>query len=265
MKNFSIVFIAALIVFSCNEKKETSKRFTDWSADNLKGEVQKITETPYKVDSSGKIGEMDSCCIDVIEYDSIGNIAKVTSRDSKGNPGREQAFTKYDNGLFKEIVTTVNGKVTNRVSVQIDSAGKYTTAQEFDSTGKLSSFYKDITQNDYNQLTSMKEYKADSTLKSSFETEYDKQTFKGQVDKDSSGKEVSKSSARVDDKGNQIEFTRTSTMTDAKTKKDSTTTKTTKYKYNSFDEQRNWTQRTISDEKDKPTKIVKREIIYYKK
>lgn len=260
-----MVLIAAILAISCSEKKETAERFTDWAADNLKGEVQKITETPYKADSLGKIGEMDSCCIDVIEYDSIGNITKVTSRDSKGNPGREQAFTKYDNGLFKEIVTTVDGKVTNRVTVQIDSSGKYTTAQEYDSTGKLSSFYKDITQNDYNQLTSMKEYKADSSLKSSFETKYDKQIFVGQVDKDSSGKEVSKSSARVDDRGNQIEFTRTSTMKDAKTKKDSTTTKTTKYKYDLFDEQGNWIQRTASDEKDKPTKIIKREIIYYKK
>lgn len=265
MKKFSIVLIAAFITFSCNEKKETTKTITDWSADNLKGEVQKVVETPYKVDSTGKIGEMDSCCIEVIEYDSAGNIAKVTAKDSKGNVTREEAFTKYPNGLFKEIVTTEKGKVTNKVSIQIDNNGKYTTAQEYDSSGKLSSFYKDIAQNDYNQLTSMKQYKRDSTLKSSFETEYDKQIFKGQINKDSSGKEISRSSAKVDEKGNQVEFSRTSTMKDSTTHKDSTTTKVTKYRYDSYDEQGNWTQRTTMDEKDKPTKIAKREITYYKK
>lgn len=265
MKKISIVLIAAFIAFSCNEKKESAKTFTDWSADNLKGEIQKNVESPYKVDSTGKMGDMDSCCIDVIEYDSTGNIKKVISKDSKGNISREQTFTKYENGLFKEIATTEKGKVTNRVSIQTDNNGKYTTAQEYDSTGKLSSFYKDIHQNEYNQLTSMKQYKPDSTLKSSFETKYDKQIFEGQINKDSSGKEVSKSSAMVDDKGNQIEFTVTNTMKDSTTKKDSTTTKVTKYKYDSFDDKGNWTQRTEMDEKGKSTKIVKREITYYKK
>lgn len=265
MKKISILVIAALIIFSCNEKKETAKTNTDWVADNLKGEVQKIVETPYKADSTGKIGEMDSCCIDVIEYDSAGNITKITSKDSKGNVTREETFAKYPNGLFKEIVTSEKGKVTNRISVQIDSSGKYTVAEEYDSAGKLTSFYKEITQNDYNQLTSMKQYKPDSTLKSSFVTDYDKQIFKGQVSKDSSGKEVSKSSAKVDEKGNQVEFTRTSTMKDTKTGKDSTTTKVTKYKYDSYDEQGNWTQRTEMDEKGKLVKVVKREITYYKK
>jgi hypothetical protein len=265
MKKISIVLVTALIIFSCNEKKETAKTNTDWFVDNLKGEVQKVVETPYKTDSTGKIGDMDSCCIEIAEYDSAGNIVRVASQDSKGTVTHEETFTKYDNGLFKEIVTTEKGKVTHRISVKIDKDGKYSTAEEYDSTGKLSSFYKDIVQNDYNQLTSMKQYNPDSSLKSSFTTDYDKQIFKGQINKDSSGKETSRSSAKVDDKGNQVEFTRTSTMKDSTTKKDSTTTKVTKYTYQSYDEQGNWTQRTTLDETGKATKIVKREITYYKK
>lgn len=264
MKKFSIVLILAFIAFSCNEKKEASTTHTDWMVDNLKGEVRKIVETPYKVDSTGKIGDMDSCCIDEIDYDSTGNIVKVTSKDSKGNISSEEAFTKYENGLFKEIINTKNGKVASRISIQGEN-GKYSTAQEYDSTGKLSSYYTDIKANEYNQVTSMKRYNTDSTLKSSFETEYDKQIFKGQVNKDSSGKEISRSSAKVDDKGNQVEFSRTATEKDDKTKKDTTTTKVTKYTYESYDEQGNWTQRTSIDEKGKPSKIVKREITYYKK
>lgn len=37
-----------------------------------------------------------------------------------------------------------------------------------------------------------------------------------------------------------------------------------KYKYDSFDDKGNWTQRTQSDENGKPEKITKREITYYK-
>lgn len=264
MKKISIALIAAFIIFSCNEKKDTSKTNTDWFIDHLNGEVNSVAETPYKVDSTGKIGDMDSCCIQVSEYDSAGNALKFTSKDSKGNITRDEAFAKYPNGLFKEVVTTEKGKITNRIVIQVDSNGKYTRALEYDSTGKLSSYYKELTQNDYNLLTSMKQYKPDSTLKNSFETIYDKQIFKGQINKDSSGKEIFRSAAKVDDKGNQVEFTYTNTKKDS-TGKDSTTTKVTKYKYDSYDEQGNWTQRTEMDEKGKPTKISKRVITYFKK
>ena len=166
---------------------------------------------------------------------------------------------------FQEIITTKNGKMVSKVSIQLDSSGKYSTAQEFDSSGKLTSFYKEIKQNDYNQVTAMAQYKPDSILKSSFESTYDKQIFKGQVNKDSSGKEVSISSAKADDKGNQTEFSITTIMMNPVTKKDSTTTKVTRYKYDSYDEKGNWTQRTEMDEKGKATKIVKREYTYFKK
>jgi inorganic pyrophosphatase len=47
--------------------------------------------------------------------------------------------------------------------------------------------------------------------------------------------------------------------------KDSTTTKTTTFKYDSYDEQGNWTQRTTFDDKGKATKVIKRTHTYYKK
>jgi hypothetical protein len=48
------------------------------------------------------------------------------------------------------------------------------------------------------------------------------------------------------------------------TTKDSTTNKITKYRYDSYDDKGNWTQRTETDENGKPVKIVKRTITYYK-
>lgn len=266
MKKISIVFFAAVFSFSCNQKKETASAYNDLFKDNLKGSIQQITETPYQTDSTGKMGAMDSCCINIIQYDSAGYLTKVVDKDSKGNIKFEQSSTHYDNGLFKEFSNLENGKMSDKITMQLDKDGKkYLSAQVYDSAGKLKSFYKDMTQNEYINVTSEKQYKPDSTLKKSFEYKYDKQIFVGQTTIDSSGKEISKTLAKLDDKGNEIEITLTSTMKDDKTKKDSATTKVNKYKYDSYDEQGNWTQRTNMDGKGKPTKIVKREITYYKK
>jgi len=47
--------------------------------------------------------------------------------------------------------------------------------------------------------------------------------------------------------------------------KDSAKYDTTMYRYDKYDEQGNWIQRTALNASGKPTKIVKREITYYKK
>ena len=266
MKKISIVFMAVLFAFSCNEKKDAVTTTSDRVMDNLKGDVHQTIETPYKTDSTGKVGEMDSCCVSVSTYDSAGYSIKYTSKDSKGVVGFEQNISRYENGLYKEIAMSDKGKPTMHVSIQLDKDGKkYSTAQEIDSAGKVTSFYKDLVQNEFNQLTVMKQYKPDSTLKSSQETKYDKYYFVESISRDSAGKEVSKNTVKMDNKNNQVENTTITTMKSPVTQKDTTTTKVVKYKYDSYDDQGNWTQRTEWDDKGKATKVVKREITYYKK
>ncbi len=68
----------------------------------------------------------------------------------------------------------------------------------------------------------------------------------------------STSSAKYNDKGEQTEFSNT------KITKDSTTTKVTKYTYETHDEMGNWTQRTEWNDKGKATKITKRVYTYRK-
>ncbi len=64
---------------------------------------------------------------------------------------------------------------------------------------------------------------------------------------------------KYNDKNELIE-----TSKDAVTK-DSTTTKVTKYTYDSHDEMGNWTQRTTWDDKGKATAVTKRKYTYRKK
>ena len=159
---------------------------------------------------------------------------------------------------MKSIQESKNGKPFSSIIIEINKDGKYLAAQENDSANKLRFYCTDFSENDYGQLTEMKRYKPDSTLSSTFTSDYDKQIFKGSESKDSVGKVTYKSSLKSDDKNNVIE------MSSMEVTKDSTTNKVIKYKYDSYDDKGNWTQRTQMDGSGKPTKIERREITYYK-
>ncbi len=250
--------MAIVIAFSCNQKKAEAPKNADVLADNLKGKVEQTTETDFKTDSTAKIGERDSCCVATVKYDEKGYISEYTSDNKAGTKKEEESFTHYDNGAMKSLKNTKNNKPVSIISVQIDKDGNYSGAQESDSTEKMKFYYTDLKQNDYGQLTSFKQFKADSTLNSTMTSTYDKQIFKGNEMKDSVGKVTYSSSVKLDDKNNVTER-------DEKTvTKDSTTDKVTSYKYDSFDDKGNWTQRTEMDKNGKPVKITKREITYYK-
>ena len=256
MKKLSLLLIASVIGFSCSESKQALPKNTDLLGDNLLGKVEQTTETTYKTDSMGKMGAQDSCCVVSTKYDEKGYSSGYTSNTKAGTDNGETVFSHDDKGLFTGQKTTKNGKPIGSLSVQIEN-GKYAGAQSFDSTNKMDFYFIDITTNDYDRLTGYKQYKADSIFKMSMTNTYDKQYLKGQSAKDSAGKETYSSTLKLDDKNNLIEIT-TKEVT-----RDSTITKTTKYRYDSFDDKGNWTQRTEMDENGKPVKIVKRTVTYY--
>lgn len=258
MKKISFLAITILIACSCNQKKQEVSKNADVLADNLQGKVEQTTETDYKTDSTGKIGEQDSCCVVTVKYDEKGYITEYTSDDKAGTKKEKEVFTHYDNGAMKGLKNTKNDKLIATISIQTDKDGKYVGAQESDSIGKLSFYYNGFAETDYGQLTSLKKYHPDSTLASTMTSTYDKQLFKSNEVKDSVGKLTYSSAVKLDDKNNVIERA-AKTVT-----KDSTTDKVTRYKYNSFDDKGNWTERTEMDESGKPVKITKREITYYK-
>ena len=250
--------MASVIVFSCNQSKKEISKNADMLADNLKGKAEQTIDSTYKADSTGKIGEQDSCCVVTQKYDENGYATENISDNKKGTENYKTTFTHDDNGNIKSVKTTKNGKPLSSISIQLDKDGKYSDAQSFDSTNKMDFYYTDLTQNDYGQITSFKQFKPDSTLKMSVASTFEKQLFTGNSVKDSSGKETYSSKIKLDDKNNVGENA-TKEVT-----KDSTTNKTIKYQYDTFDDKGNWTQRTEMDEKGKPVKIVKRTITYYK-
>ena len=256
-----IIFLSAvfIIAFSCNQKKQEYAKNADVNADNLKGDVQQTVATDYKADSSGKIGEHDSCCVLTTKYDEKGYITEYDSDDKSGKNKEVGTMSHDDKGNMKDMKNTKNGNVVSSITVLTDADGKYSLAKEFDSANHLKFYYTDISQNEFGQLTGMKKHNADSSLSGTMASNYNNSILTGQEVKDSVGKLVYSSNMKFDDKNNMIE-------NDSKNvTKDSTINKVTKYKYDSFDDQGNWTERTELDENGKPVTIIKREITYYKK
>ncbi|MGN6533744.1 MAG: hypothetical protein ACTHK0_18535 [Ginsengibacter sp.] len=254
----SIFLLAALaFIFSCNEKKKELAQNADVRIDNFNGHVQQSVSTDYKVDSSGKTGEQDSCCVVVAKYDENGWITEYNNNDKATPDKKSETFTHHENGLIKEVKMTTDGKTSSTINVKSEN-GKYISAVEYDSANKLKNYYTDLSQNDYALLTGMKKFNADSTLSTTMTSTYNKQYFTGNETKDSLGKVTYASTIKLDDKNNPIEVSEKEVI------KDSTKNTVTKYKYDAFDKEGNWTERTEMDENGKPKKITKREITYYK-
>ena len=264
MKKF-FVLIAGMMLFACtgsDDSKTASASKTayrDLTSENLKGDISSYEETPYKTDSMGKIGEMDSCCATTTDYDENGNAIKSVSKDSKGTITNESVLARHPNGAFKSASDTKNGKSTGGFETTLDDKGNFNWARAIDSNGKTDVYYTDITQNEVGEVTGWKQYDKDSVFRQQGESKYDGHRFLESTTKDSVGKVKNSGKSTYNDKGEQIEFSNT-TVT-----KDSTTTKITKYTYDSHDEMGNWTQRTEWDDKGKATKITKRTYTYRKK
>lgn len=259
MKKILLLFMVIATASSCQEQKQERSKNAELVQDNLQGNVNGIVETDYKVDSTGQIGDQDSCCVVSFAYDPKGYLTEFGREDKAGTEKAKESYVHYENGAMKDIRNSKNGKPDSRIAIDIDDKGNYTGAREYDSTDKLSFYYKDIAANDYGQLTNLKQYKPDSTLKATMKTNYDQQFYSGGSSTDSVGNETFSSSVKRDNKNNVVETT-TKNVT-----KDSTTNKVVKYTYETFDENGNWTQRTELDESGKPVKVTKRTITYYKK
>lgn len=257
-KNFIVLAFITASFIACNNETETESkiRYNEIAAEMLKGDIASYVETTYKTDSTGKIGEMDSCCIADVSIDENGNYTGWIEKDLKGTITNNYTYTRYDDGLFKGYKNTKSGTSAEGLETQVNDKGEYTGAQEFDSTGKLVFYYTNVTANEYGQVTGWKQYDKDSVFRQQGEGKYDKTLQSSFVMKDSVGNVKSSYAYKYNDKGEQIENSNT-TIT-----KDSTTTKVTKYSYETHDDMDNWTQRTEWDDKGKAVKIIKRVYTY---
>lgn len=261
MKKFFSMVMVLTILTACNNGKdkeaENKVKYSDLTLEMLNGSITSIEESPYKTDSTGKVGDMDTCCISVSEIDENGNYVKYTEKDSKGNVKSQSVYTRYPDGRWKSSTDTKDGKPSGSMETTSDDKGMYTTAIAYDSLGKVDKRYTGITQNEFAQVLTWKEYDKDSVFRQEGKSEFNKSMQTSFVMMDSVGKVKQKNTSKYNDKGEQTESSNT-TIT-----KDSTTTTVKTYTYDTHDDKGNWTQRTTW-EKGKATKVVKRTYTYKK-
>ena len=260
MRQFFLLFSTASIFISCNNSTEVKSaamaKNSDITQQNLKGKVQEFEETSYTVDSTGA-SKKDSL-VNISHFDAQGYQSKFLTKDAAGKIHTDQTVTHAENGAFKEMVTMTDGKQTFRLVTDYDKDGKYTGGKCYDSTGKQDSYYTDLFTNEYGIVYAGKQHFVDGRVKSTWDFKYDGPIYVGGSSTDSTGKMSYTGSVKVNGKGDPIDEMSTTRQ------KDSTKTERMTYKYDSYDDSGNWTQRTTYNEKGKSSKIVKRTFIYYK-
>ncbi len=257
---FFSVLLTMPVVFSCTEKKNSASLHNDLFFDNLVGEVTIVVETPYKIDSNGLTGEINSCCITITEYDNKGYRSKQINKDINGNEKNGQIYlSRYKNGKPKEIRFTENGKITSILSATIDKMGKYGDTRIYDSLGKLEFYYSGIEVNEYGKIILMKKITLDRILQQTIVNNYNKQIWIGGYIKEKNGNVVLSTTIRLNEKMDPIETIQTMMMDSA------TNTTTTRYSYKLYDDYGNWIEGNEIDEKGNKLKILKRNISYINK
>jgi hypothetical protein len=257
MKKRIWILLVAFISFCCNQKEKIRIGHNDLFFDNLKGNIEKVEESAYILDPTGKVISPDSCCKSIIEYDNRGYRIINSNVDIDGHEKNRQNYTsRFSNGMVKEITFTENGKLTSILSGTLNKKGSYGDTQIYDSSGKLVSYYTDIITNEFNKIISMKNFKPDSTLRQVIVNNYSKNIWIGGFIKDSSGKEIISTLIELNEKSDPIE------QVQIMLNNGLPNTTTTRYAYNTYDDHDNWIQRTEMDEKRNVRKLIKRQIKY---
>ena len=256
--------VLIFFIISCNQKQpasEAPKAVNDWTGENLKGSPTQVESDTYKIDSTGKMGPLDEKNIE--KYDSSGYSVSNITMNGKDSVKTQTSFTYGADGFMTSMETTgAKNEKKSSLTVQFSGPGKFSGAKSYDSTGKMDVYYTDITSNSFGLVTGAKGYHPDSTFKMSFVNEFDSVYYVGGSSKDSVGKTTYTGKQTLNDKKDLVKLEEMTVTTDPKTKKDSTKTTITTYTYDGWDSHGNWTQRTSINEKGKPTKVVKRIILY---
>ena len=260
MKQIFLFLCCGALFVSCNndtklKSAETAAMNTDLLQQNLKGKVKSITETSETIDSTGK--QKPDSLTNVTNFDEKGYQTSSVQKNSAGSVVSEDFVSRRPDGVVTEFGTRKNGKLYSRVVTEIGKDGKYVGGQSYDSTGKQDGYYKDLSQNEYSIVYAGKHYGMNNKIKETWDNKFDKNHFLGGKSTDSTGKTTYEGTAKVNDKGDMSEEEYTA-VENGQSKHEKNT-----FRYDSYDDKGNWTQRTTVNAQGKPTKIVKRSISYY--
>jgi hypothetical protein len=265
MKKLLIILFLPLLIIQCKNSEKSSDNTTEdaamernnWANAHLNGKVKSIEETPYTPDESGKISEMDSCCVELKEYSDKGFIMKYTEKNKEGTVTQVNVMEHSETGKFISNTRFKNGKEVWKRVVNRDEEGNPLGAFDSDSTQQVTRIHKGEVYNDFNQPVSGKTYTSDSTYLGTWSYKYIDGLRAGYSWIDSANVQRINRTGEVNDKG------WISKVVDVRVEENGDTTTTSEtYTYDSFDEMGNWTQRTEYIDQ-KPVHVMKRSYTYH--
>jgi hypothetical protein len=272
MKKLGLLIAIPFLVYSCNnaEKENTEKSETEETTETVEmvrsdlqnehmfGEVSSYEQTPYTPDEEGNIGAMDSCCIEMEEYDENGFAVKYMEKNSAGEVTETVMMQRDDMGRFTWYTVTENGIVVFKRVIKRDEDGTLLEAIDSDSTGQITSVHKVAEVNENGQALSGKSFQEDGTYNGTWSFGYVDGLRVSNAWTDSTGVQRMQRVGEVNDKGwlAKVVDVRVGDEGD-------TTTVVETYTYDSFDDMGNWTQRTMYKD-DVPTEVLKRTYTYFK-
>jgi hypothetical protein len=268
MRNGLFVVVSMALLWSCNdapkeiedkEEEPTVALNSNWRTGHLIGMVQTLEETQYTADSLGVIDDMDSCCIEVKTYDEQGYVKLYVEKNREGDVVFESVRDHFPNGRWKSAVNKRNGRPAGGRTVTLDPDGKILHAIDTDSTGQVTYYFDNIKENEIGQPLEGTRYRADSTYTGTWTRQYTDGMTTGWGWRDSTDTMVYENVGELNDKGLMAKLTMTE-----RSDNDSITTTVRIYTYDNFDEEGNWTQRTITED-GLVTKVQKRSYTYFKK
>jgi hypothetical protein len=268
MKKLALFLALPFLAYSCGEGEpkatETNEEVeetvemvpSDLENEHMMGSVKSFEQMSYTPDAEGNIGEPDSCCKKVEEYNDLGFLVKVTDTKLSGEIDEEVMFEHYEDGYFKRVEVKQDGEEVFTRTVTID--GDNRTATDTDTTGQVSRVHKMTEQNDRHQPVSGTTYLADgTTYVGTWTYDYADGLTTGRTWTDSTGTVLIKETGEVNDKG------WLSTKTVKRMDKDGQEVNYVEtYTYDSLDEMGNWTQRTMYKDGE-PAEVLKRSYAYY--
>jgi hypothetical protein len=255
-----IFFLLPVLTFatSCSDIKGKKIHDSDLRTAGIKGNISSITMLYYSCDSTGKIGELQDCCIVLQEYNEDGNNAKQTSTNKEGKITEVETADFYSNGLRKSQTTIQNGKKARYIETAIDDSGRYTLFKFLDSSGYLQNYMTDLVINEFAQPVSFIFYNKDSSIIMKEESKYNGNKLTSYFQTDKTGKRIATYELKYNDKGELIAQI-VIALTESGEKKT-----VSKYTYDGYDDNGNWLKLIKWNDNDKAMSIEKREFTYRK-
>ena len=121
MKKLLLFFIVSATFIACKDNQ--NRKNTGVIQQNLKGQVQTLTEITINLDSTGN-AKSDST-FKISEFNSDGYNTTVTLKDSSGKIIQIQTLVLNADGTVKEMKKSKDGKQIYRFTAEVDKSGNY--------------------------------------------------------------------------------------------------------------------------------------------